>query len=113
MAAATLVTPAFAAASIKPISWDVTPPTDSRENFIAWGKGRGEEHVTGISPNYEDLNWTGLDFSAEQFKTVSSMDKAAWQKELVLHDELFKQLAHHLPVELAATKAAIARRLAG
>jgi len=37
--------PAFAAASIKPISWDVTPPTDSRENFIAWGKTRGEDPV--------------------------------------------------------------------
>ena len=36
-------TRAHAAASIKAISWDVTPPTDSRENFIAWGRGRGED----------------------------------------------------------------------
>jgi len=76
------------------------------------GKGHGVEHITGVSPRYEDMNWTGLDFSAEQFKTVTSIDKAAWQKELGLHAELFKQLEHHLPKELEETKAAIERRLA-
>jgi protein-L-isoaspartate(D-aspartate) O-methyltransferase len=38
------VSPAFAA-SIKPYSWDLNPPTDTRENFIAWGKSRGEDPV--------------------------------------------------------------------
>ena len=42
LAAAALVRPAFAA-TIKPYSWDLNPPTDTRENFIAWGKGRGED----------------------------------------------------------------------
>ena len=76
------------------------------------GVGQGKEHITGISPAYEDLNWTGLDFTAEQFNTVTSMDKAAWLKELELHGELFQQLAHHLPKEMGETKAAIERRLA-
>jgi len=76
------------------------------------GKGQGAEHITGVSPRYEDLNWTGLDFSAAQFDTVTSIDKAAWLAELKLHDELFTQLAHHLPKELPATKAAIEQRLA-
>jgi len=76
------------------------------------GKGEGTEHVFGVSPRYEDLNWTGLDFSAEQFDTVTHIDKAAWQAELKLHAELFQQLAHHLPKELPATKAAIELRLA-
>lgn len=76
------------------------------------GKGQGVEHITGVSPRYEDMNWTGLDFSAEQFKTVTSIDKAAWMKELELHTELFKQLEHHLPKELEETKTAIERRLA-
>jgi phosphoenolpyruvate carboxykinase (GTP) len=76
------------------------------------GQGQGSEHITGISPRYEDLNWTGLDFSAEQFNTVTSMDKAAWLKELESHDELFTQLAHHLPKELGETKQAIEKRLA-
>ncbi len=76
------------------------------------GKAQGVDHVFGVSPRFEDLNWTGLDFSAEQFETVSSIDKAAWQAELKLHTELFEQLAHHLPKELPATKAAIEERLA-
>lgn len=76
------------------------------------GKAQGVDHVFGVSPRYEDLNWTGLDFSAEQFATVTSIDKAAWQAELKLHAELFQQLAHHLPKELPETKAAIEQRLA-
>ncbi|MGJ7531206.1 phosphoenolpyruvate carboxykinase (GTP) [Variovorax sp. GB1P17] len=75
-------------------------------------KTEGIEHVTGVSPRYEDLNWTGLDFSAQQFDTVTSIDKAAWDAELKLHAELFKQLEHHLPKELPETKAAIEQRLA-
>ena len=96
----------------------VWPGYGENMRVLAWmidrieGKGRGEEHVTGISPSYEDLNWTGLDFSAEQWDTVTSIDKAAWQKELALHDELFKRLEHHLPQALTETKAAIERRLA-
>ncbi|WP_234193652.1 phosphoenolpyruvate carboxykinase (GTP) [Pseudacidovorax sp. NFM-22] len=76
------------------------------------GQGQGDEHVFGVSPRYEDLNWTGLDFSREQFDKVTSIDKAAWQAELKLHSELFEQLAHHLPEELPQTKAAIEQRLA-
>jgi len=76
------------------------------------GKAQGNEHVFGVSPAYEELNWTGLNFTAEQFKTVTNIDKAAWQKELELHSELFQQLAWHLPAELNETKAKIEQRLA-
>ena len=76
------------------------------------GRSQGHEHVFGISPAYEELNWTGLDFTSEQFRTVTSMDKAAWQAELKLHTALFKQLAYHLPKELEETRARIERRLA-
>ncbi|MEY4713604.1 MAG: putative Phosphoenolpyruvate carboxykinase [Pseudomonadota bacterium] len=76
------------------------------------GSAKGTEHVFGVSPSYAELNWAGLDFSAEQFKTVTHIDKAAWQQELKLHAELFEQLAYHLPEELKATKAQIEQRLA-
>ena len=65
----------------------------------------------GVSPTYEEITWTGLDFTPEQFKTVTSIDKAAWVQELKLHEELFTQLAYHLPSEMTATKAAIELRL--
>ncbi len=85
---------------------------------LAWmierieGTGKGNENLTGTSPGYGDLNWTGLNFSAEQYNTVTSIDKAAWQAELKLHDELFTQLQHHLPQALTDTKAALEKRLA-
>jgi protein-L-isoaspartate(D-aspartate) O-methyltransferase len=44
LAAAGFVSTAFAA-TIKPYSWDLNPPVDTRDNFIAWGKARGEDPV--------------------------------------------------------------------
>ena len=78
----------------------------------AEGTAHGVDNVFGTSPRYEDLRWEGLDFTREQFDSVIGIDKAAWQQELVLHTELFKQLEHHLPPELPATKAQIEERLA-
>lgn len=76
------------------------------------GKATGQQHVFGTSPTYAELNWQGLDFSAEQFQKVISIDKAAWKQELTLHEELFQQLAHGLPRELKDTKARIEQKLA-
>jgi phosphoenolpyruvate carboxykinase (GTP) len=75
------------------------------------GSAQGHDNVFGISPNYQELNWDGMAFTPEQFHTVTHIDKAAWQEELGLHEALFQQLAHHLPSELPATRAAIAHRL--
>jgi phosphoenolpyruvate carboxykinase (GTP) len=76
------------------------------------GKVKGEENAFGVSPAYEELNWTGLDFSREQFSKVMNIDRFDWDKELQLHAELFRQLAYHLPRELTETKARIEKRLA-
>jgi len=76
------------------------------------GQVQGQETIFGITPNYAELNWTGLNFSADQFKTVTSIDKAAWQQELQLHNTHFEQLAYNMPKALLDTKAALAKRLA-
>ena len=76
------------------------------------GQGGGQEHVFGVTPGYGDLNWQGLDFTQQQFDAVTRIDRAEWQAEMKLHDELFAQLAFHLPAELPATKARIEARLA-
>ena len=75
------------------------------------GTGQGTDNIMGVSPRYEDITWTGLDFSIDKFNTVTSMDKDDWLTELDLHTALFKQLAHHLPAELVQTKGAIEKRL--
>ena len=76
------------------------------------GTAQGQENAFGITPRYADLNWRGLDFSTAQYEQVTSLDAEAWRAELGLHGELFQQLAHHLPSEMKATKAAIEDRLA-
>ena len=76
------------------------------------GSAQGRENAFGTTPSYGDLNWSGLDFTAEQFAQVTSLDPQAWQTELGLHTELFQQLAHHLPADMTATKQKIEQRLA-
>lgn len=77
------------------------------------GAAQGGENAFGTTPRYGDLDWTGLDFTTEQFDHVTRFDRAEWTTELGLHAELFQQLAHRLPVEMTATKAKIEARLAG
>ncbi|WP_413707373.1 phosphoenolpyruvate carboxykinase (GTP) [Ralstonia sp. Ralssp110] len=77
------------------------------------GQAQGDENVFGVSPRYEELSWDGLDFTAEQFAKVISLDAAAWKQELALHDELFTKLAHGLPQALPDAKARLEERLEG
>ncbi len=76
------------------------------------GTADGRSNVFGVTPRYDDLTWEGLDFSRSQFDQVSEIERAAFQEELQLHGELFKQLAYHLPAELTRTKAQLESRLA-
>jgi phosphoenolpyruvate carboxykinase (GTP) len=76
------------------------------------GKAPGMETVFGVAPLFDELTWTGLPFTAEQFKTVTSIDKAAWAEELKLHDSHFEQLSYHLPKALVETKSLLEKRLA-
>jgi phosphoenolpyruvate carboxykinase (GTP) len=76
------------------------------------GTAKGVETGFGVSPAYDEITWTGLDFSRAQFDTVSRLDKADWKQEIALHTELFTQLAYKLPKELTATKAQFEQRLA-
>ena len=71
----------------------------------------GQQHMFGTSPNYGDLNWEGVEFTEAQFIQITSIDKAAWNEELKLHDELFDKLAHRLPQELVETKRQLEKRL--
>ena len=76
------------------------------------GQAQGQETMFGVAPQYAEINWTGLDFSAQQFAAVTSIDKAAWAEEFKLHTAHFEQLAYHLPQALLDTKAQLEKRLA-
>ncbi len=96
----------------------VWPGYGENMRVLEWILGRLEGHAGGhanafgLSPAYEDLRWDGLPFAREQFQSVIGIDRTAWIEELKLHQQLFDQLAHHLPAELPATKARIEQRLA-
>ncbi len=77
------------------------------------GTTNGMETGFGVTPNYAEITWTGLDFSKAQFDSVTSLDVAAWTHEFSLHDALFTQLAHHLPVALMETKARLQQLITG
>ncbi len=68
------------------------------------GKANANEHLFGLSPSYQDIDWTGLNFTEAQFNSVIGIDKAAWKTELALHKELFTTLADGLPAALRDVK---------
>ncbi len=96
----------------------VWPGYGENMRVLQWMLGRiegtagGQENLFGVSPRYGDLQWKGLDFSPQQFDTVSAVDAAAWTTELDSHTELFQQLALRLPAELPATQKQLRERLA-
>ncbi len=75
------------------------------------GQAQGSEHAFGITPEFADIDWDGMDFSKEKFNTITSIDVAAWQQEFKLHDELFEKLSFGLPEHLLKIKASFEARL--
>ncbi|MEP7214547.1 MAG: phosphoenolpyruvate carboxykinase (GTP) [Acidobacteriota bacterium] len=65
------------------------------------GKSIGVETPLGWMPRYEDMDWSGLDFSREQFDAVMNIDRDLWIKEISMHDELFFKLYDRLPKEMS------------
>ena len=64
------------------------------------GRVRGKETPIGWTPKYNDIQWEGIDFSYEQFQQLQTVDRAAWKKEVMGHEELFLLLHDHLPPEM-------------
>jgi phosphoenolpyruvate carboxykinase (GTP) len=63
------------------------------------GRSYAIESPLGWVPKYEALDWTGFDFSREQFTDVMSIDREAWKSEIASHEELFMKLYDKLPKE--------------
>jgi phosphoenolpyruvate carboxykinase (GTP) len=64
------------------------------------GRARAKETPIGWMPNYEDLDWNGLDFSKERFEQLQRFDRKAWRSEVIGHEELFLDLHEGLPKEM-------------
>jgi phosphoenolpyruvate carboxykinase (GTP) len=96
----------------------VWPGFGENMRVLKWIVGRvdggvgGEEHLFGITPRYDDLQWTGLAFPRESYERITSIDAADWRRELASHSELFGKLRPHLPGELEQTRTALEQKLA-
>ncbi|MFT4020621.1 MAG: phosphoenolpyruvate carboxykinase (GTP) [Acinetobacter sp.] len=64
------------------------------------GRANAVETPIGFVPEYEDINWTGFDFSKDDFNKVTSQDKDLLLQEIASHTELFNKLGERLPKAL-------------
>ncbi|MFW7342521.1 phosphoenolpyruvate carboxykinase (GTP) [Pollutimonas sp. H1-120] len=64
------------------------------------GSAQGEDGFFGISPRFQDMDWTGLSLDDTQFEQLMVCDPEKWREELELHDELFARMEGKLPEAL-------------
>jgi phosphoenolpyruvate carboxykinase (GTP) len=81
--------------------------------IVARARGEGGAHATalGLEPGYRDLEWSGLEFSAERFDALMRADAAPWARELASHDALFAKLGAKRPAALEIERNKLAARL--
>jgi len=63
------------------------------------GKSNAVESPIGWMPHYEDIDWSGINFSKQQFDQIMHIDREQWKVELLSHAELFERMYDRLPKE--------------
>jgi phosphoenolpyruvate carboxykinase (GTP) len=77
------------------------------------GRAQGAETALGVIPRYEDLNWAGMErFDRARYEEIARVDEQSWGVELKSHDELFGNLAGHLPPDLEVRRGSMHQKLA-
>jgi phosphoenolpyruvate carboxykinase (GTP) len=64
------------------------------------GRTHGRETPIGWVPRYDDIDWSGLEFSRKVFDELMEVDSTAWRQEVIGHEGLFIELHDHLPPEM-------------
>jgi phosphoenolpyruvate carboxykinase (GTP) len=68
------------------------------------GRAQGKETPIGWIPHFDDINWKGLDIPPKKLRALwdelQTVDRAAWRREVMDHEELFLLLHDHLPPEM-------------
>jgi phosphoenolpyruvate carboxykinase (GTP) len=74
-------------------------------------RAKARETAIGWVPDYDDMEWTGLDFPREEFDQLQAFDRNAWKHEVIDHEELFIELHDHLPKEMVYERELLICRL--
>ena len=77
----------------------------------ARGRALGKETPIGWVPRYEDIEWGGLDFPRARWDEIMNVDRGAWRREVIEHEELFLDLHNHLPKEIVYERELLICRL--
>ena len=75
------------------------------------GRAMANETPIGWTPRYDDIAWDGLDFPQARFDSLQAVDRAAWRREVMDHEELFIALHDHLPPEMVYERELLICRL--
>jgi phosphoenolpyruvate carboxykinase (GTP) len=75
------------------------------------GHGNAEETPMGMMPSYEDLTWTGLEFTQDEFTDIMTVDPEAAKREAAAQVELFDEFGDRLPDAMEAERQALLERL--
>ena len=82
-------------------------PAGANARVLAWivnrqnGEAKAKETAIGFVPEYDDLDWDGMDYSRDTFKELMSYDAETVSAQ-PLKEELYEQLPHALKIEREA-----------
>lgn len=75
------------------------------------GQGRAHEGRLGWIPYKEDLDWSGLDFSEDDWAKLMAINPKNLRMQTLRHEELFLELAESLPKEMLFERELLVSRL--
>ncbi|MBB1077779.1 phosphoenolpyruvate carboxykinase (GTP) [Rhodoferax sp. 4810] len=75
------------------------------------GQACAVESPIGWMPRFEDLDWTGLDFSQDKFYDLMAVGREAGTAEAHAHEELFDRFRDRLPKEFTFERELLRSRL--
>ena len=75
------------------------------------GVAKGETTPLGVTPAFDDLDWTGTAFTPERYAQVVGLDRDAWHRELGAHDALFARVGPKQPDALKNERTRLGGRL--
>ena len=75
------------------------------------GQGRAHEGRLGWVPYKDDLDWSGLKFSDEEWEKLMLIEPEKLRMQTLRHEELFLQLSESLPKEMLFERELLVSRL--